>query len=135
MNMGFSVETESKEGYFQVSFSGDYNLLGALEGLDHLLKICGEMKAMKVLVDVRSLTGAIPSMDRFQFGEAFAVKFFEKKRAGQISHVRFAFLGRHPIIDPNKFGETVAVNWGMTLKVTTDLKEALDWLLVESPSE
>ena len=69
-------------------------------------------------------------MDRFHFGENFPVKCFEKKSAGIISHVRFAFLGNYPIIDPGRFGETVAINRGLTLKVATDYKEALDWLSV-----
>lgn len=35
------------------------------------------------------------------------------------------------MVEPRKIGETVAVNRGVTLKVTTDWREALDRLDVE----
>ena len=70
-------------------------------------------------------------MERFNIAQSFTLKYFEEIKAGRVSHIRFAYLGNYPMIDPNKFGETVAVNRGLTLKATTDLKEALDWLLVE----
>lgn len=96
-----------------------------------MLTACEQHQADKVLLDVRSVTGAISAMDRFQFSEAFSGKYFDEKKAGKISHARFAIIGNYPIIDPNRFGETVAVNRGMTLKVSTDMAEAMDWLLVK----
>jgi hypothetical protein len=39
-----------------------------------------------------------------------------------------AYVGDEPLIDPARFGETVAVNRGALIKVTTDLNEAFAWL-------
>jgi hypothetical protein len=42
-----------------------------------------------------------------------------------------SFYGIEPIIDPERFGELVARNLGLNLKVTTDKKEAFQFLGVE----
>ena len=131
VKMGLSVKSEPKDGYLLIIVSGEYGSPPIPEVIDRVLDHCKEHKPSKVLVDIRPMTGNIPAMDRFYFGEVFSGRFYEEKKRGNISHIRFAFIGHYPIVDPNKFGETVAVNRGMTLKVTTDLKEALDWILVE----
>jgi len=131
IGMGFEVKADSKEGYLLITISGEYSLPSTVEAINLILEFCAEHKPSKVLVDVSPIKGSIPSMDRFYFGEAFAARYFEEKKSGKVSHARFAFLGKYPIVDPNRFGETVAVNRGMTLKVSIDRDEALDWLLTE----
>jgi hypothetical protein len=42
--------------------------------------------------------------------------------------IRMAIVGSEPLIDRERFGEIVARNRGVPLKVTTDLDEALRWL-------
>jgi hypothetical protein len=41
---------------------------------------------------------------------------------------RFAYLGKIPMVDPNRLGERVAINHGVSAKVTEDPAEALMWL-------
>jgi hypothetical protein len=41
---------------------------------------------------------------------------------------RFAVVGQEPLIDEERFGETVAVNRGINAKATTSLDEAISWL-------
>jgi hypothetical protein len=45
--------------------------------------------------------------------------------------LRLAVLGSEEIIDPQRFGESVARNRGMESKVTTDPAEAAAWLEVD----
>jgi hypothetical protein len=41
---------------------------------------------------------------------------------------RFAVVGQEPLIDEERFGETVAVNRGINAKAATSLDEAISWL-------
>jgi hypothetical protein len=51
--------------------------------------------------------------------------------AGVSRNTRFACLGTEPMVDRGRFGETVAVNRGLKVKVTESLEEALRWLEIE----
>jgi hypothetical protein len=42
--------------------------------------------------------------------------------------LQVAVYGRQPLIDPSRFGETVALNRGAKVKVSERLDEALAWL-------
>jgi SOS response regulatory protein OraA/RecX len=46
--------------------------------------------------------------------------------------VQVAVYGRRPLIDPERFAETVAVNRGAKVKVSEQLDEALAWLGVSA---
>ena len=129
--MVFTVRNEPKEGFLHIFLEGEYDLPEIPRILQGIIDGCVDHKATKVLIDLRSLAGNMTSMERFNIAQAFALKYFDELKAGRISPIRFAYLGNYPMIDPNKFGETVAVNRGLTLKATTELKEALDWLLVD----
>lgn len=77
----------------------------------------------RLLVDTTGLTGIDPptTLERFVLGGQFA-------RAAQ-GEVKTAFVARQDLIDPKKFGLTVARNRGMIAEVFTDLNEAIAWLL------
>jgi hypothetical protein len=61
-------------------------------------------------------------IERYDHGKTFAQI--------QLKHDRRIFVGlvgKEPIIDPQRFGETVAINRGAHCKVFTNLKDGLDW--------
>ena len=82
-----------------------------------------EQQIKNLLVDTLGLTGFEPptTLERFTLGGQFA-------RAAQ-GAVKVAFIARAELIDPPKFGLTVARNRGMIGEVFTDEAEALAWLL------
>ena len=41
---------------------------------------------------------------------------------------RFAYVAHAPVRDPERFGETVAVNRGMNVKVFETPEDAMEWL-------
>ncbi len=82
-------------------------------------------KCKKVLFDGRRLIGNPKLMERFYYGEFAA----ETVMAQGISASRqFAFVLKEPVLDPRRFGETVAVNRGMNAKAFETRKDALHWL-------
>ena len=57
------------------------------------------------------------------------------RKRGMSAATRFAYVLKEPVLDPDRFGETVAVNRWMRLKVFDNLKEALEWLAPDSAGE
>ena len=42
--------------------------------------------------------------------------------------IQFAYVLKEPVLDPERFGKTVAVNRGMLVKTFDNLEDALGWL-------
>ena len=75
-----------------------------------------------LLVDTKALTGFLSpdTLQRF----LMAVSWSDEARGG----VRLAMVARAEMIDPNKFGVTVAANRGLVSNVFTTQEEARAWL-------
>ena len=83
---------------------------------------CG---ATKILIDGEEITGNPTQFERFLYGEFVAEAV---KRLGAETVPVFAYVLHEPVLDPMRFGETVALNRGMNLKVFDDYDLAIDWL-------
>ncbi len=79
-------------------------------------------QARDLLVDTTALTG-FPSPDTFQRFLA-VVEWAEEARGS----VRLAIVARPEMIDPQKFGVTVAANRGLVSNIFTIEGEARAWL-------
>jgi len=122
--MPIDFKMQKKGDYLLVTCQGRYEGTGVLDvhqqALDHAI----EEGLRAILVDTTGLHGHSPTtMDRFGFGEAIA----EMQRRGRTT-VWIAFVGRKPIVDPDRFGETVAVNRGAFAKVFENTDEAVAWI-------
>jgi hypothetical protein len=81
-----------------------------------------------VLFDGRTITGNPETIERFYYGEFAAATVAQRKNRGKSGDTRFAYVLKEPVLDPERFGETVAVNRGMHVKAFDNLEEALKWL-------
>ena len=81
-----------------------------------------EQQQRNLLVDITGLTGfGSPSLgERYFFIEEWA-------RAAR-AYVRLGMVARPEMIDPGRFGITVAANNNQTVEVFTSCEEALRWL-------
>ncbi len=68
-------------------------------------------------------------VERFYYGE-FAAQAVERlrERASCDKNPQFAYVLHEPVLDPLRFGETVAANRGMFVKAFDNLDEAVAWL-------
>lgn len=82
----------------------------------------GERRLMVVLTEV---TGYPPPKLTARYR---IVREWARASAGK---VRVAMVSRVEMIDPNRFGVTVATNAGMVSNVFVDEREALEWLMGE----
>jgi len=74
------------------------------------------------------VTWDLTPSDRFNYAKSVADAALSLPRRGAATIPRFAYVLSEAVIDPERFGETVARNRGMPVKVFTDLDAALSWL-------
>jgi hypothetical protein len=120
-----STEVILEEGFIRIKASGYYSLQNA----NHLFKLSIDSAVLhgkrNILIDVINIQGNIPFFDRFQFAE-FLANYKAEHALTEVD--RIAVVGEEPIVHSNRFGETVAVNRGVNLRVFTDMNQALGWL-------
>src|SRR4051812_43955662 len=85
-------------------------------------------RTKRVLFDGRTITGQPQTMERFYYGEFAAQTLARYEERGVSLATPFAYVLTEPVLDPYKFGETVAVNRCMSVRAFDNLKEALAWL-------
>jgi hypothetical protein len=133
--MALEYKIEPQTGYLRMTCGGQYESSLNDEITDQVMWACEKYQPSKMLIDTLQVEGQMSTMDRYNLATLSAKKYLDEKLAGKIQSCRFAYVGNDPMIDPRRFGETVAVNRGINLKVFTDMKEALAWLEVEPAEE
>jgi hypothetical protein len=129
MSLEYQVTPEA--GFLLVSMSGPYEASDAPEASQLIVEALEEHQPSKVLIDVLSVEEPLSATDRFYLSTLFSVKYIKERITGKIPRCRFAVVGKEPLIDPNRFGETVAVNRGAGVKAFTRMEKALAWLKVK----
>jgi hypothetical protein len=110
--------------YLEVRCAGLYSRAEAMRVGRQVYAEASRAGRDAVLVDVRGITGRIPTIfDRFEFGVGIARDYLKFD-----PRIRLAVLGEEPMIHPERFGELVARNRGADARVFTDEKLARDWL-------
>ena len=127
--MSMKIEIEEDEGLLRVIASGGFSMAGAVNRFLEMLDAVERTGAKKILVDGRTVSGNPEVIERFIYGE-FAAKAVARYMMGGAARrmPQFAYVLHVPMRDPHRFGETVAVNRGVWIKVFGSVDEALEWL-------
>ena len=123
---------EARKHYLRATLSGAYNLRESQDLYDQIVKAAVAAGLTSVLVDASGVTGAPTQDERYMLGLFVAAEQRILAAKTPPVEVRVAFYGRPPLVDPNRFGETVAINRGAKIKVSERLDEALAWLGVSA---
>lgn len=123
----FKYSFEVNDGYLSVTVSGHFSLPDAMKMYTESLEILVDKKLVKLFFNVLKVKGKVKTMDRFYLGEFAALESIKFMGKGLL-RIAVAFYGKEPIIDHKRFGELVARNRGLNLKVTTDKNEAFQFL-------
>ena len=125
--MSISMRFAPRDEFLYCQASGDYSFEDACLILRDVLAESAQRGAMKVLVDCLEMGGSPTALERYALSDFLAHgvvdRMSEWKRAP-----RFAFLGKPPLVDPNRFGELVATNRGVQMKTVNRMEDALNWL-------
>jgi hypothetical protein len=126
--MGMILQISAESGFLRVDATGRFSLDEAKRTFLEMLQAVARHKVEKVLFDGRKLEGEPRTMERFYYGEfaAQAVSLYVDR--GVPYATQFAYVLVEPVLDPQRFGEDVARNWGMYVKAFDNLESALGWL-------
>jgi len=129
-----TLELEPREGHVYARLSGNYSLPEAKVLSLQCLEACAQYHRSKLLLDVRSLQGSNSLTQIYEYVEFLAAEAIKVQRQAGVA-LRLAFVGRPPLLDPERFGITVARNRGLAAMSTGDIDEAYRWLGVAPPDE
>jgi hypothetical protein len=130
--MTLTIDIESRKHYLVATVSGQYSLRGAQEAYDRAIKAALPLGHTRILIDTQGITGAPSQDERYALGLFVATEQRLLAAKTPPLYVQIAVYGRQPFIDPQRFGETVALNRGAKVKVSERLDEALTWLGVSA---
>ena len=119
-----------KNNFLSVTVSGHFSLSEAKIMYTAALEYLLENNLSKLFFDAFRVKGVVTTMDRYYFGEFAAFESLKYIGKG-LKKITVSICGEEPIIDPRRFGEIVARNRGLNLKVTTDKNESLQFLGVK----
>ena len=124
--MPIESRSEVHKSYLHMLCWGSFKFEDMKNIFSQVFELVVEKKLNKILIDGMEVSGTPPTMlERYDLGEYVAQLCFRYKKPFQI-----AVAGKVPLVDPERFGETVARNLGVNGRVFTDLEESLIWLKV-----
>ncbi len=123
--MGIDIDVRVEPGHVYLQCKGTYSLAEAKRVFQKVVDSALECDRSRVLVDVFGVTGNVPTIDRYEVA-VFLAEYIIAHALGKIWKI--VVVGHEPPIDPDRFGETVAVNRGVNLGVTTNIDEAFELL-------
>jgi len=115
-----SVETIEHSRYLEVRLTGLFSVDWFNQQVVAAVEACRKGGRSLLLLDVTGVSSDLTMNDRFEIAEHGA-------RAAV--KIKVALVAFPELIDPRKFGVTVARNRGLDVDVFTDRSEALRWLL------
>ena len=119
-----------KDNYLSVTVSGHFSLSDVKIMYADALESLLDKKFSKLFFNAYKVKEKVTTLDRYYFGEFAALESLKYMGKG-LKRIVVSVYGIEPIIDPERFGEIVARNRGLNLKVTTDKNEALQFLGVK----
>jgi hypothetical protein len=125
--MAIVQQINFESGRLNVDAQGEFSLEEAKSAFLEMLSAIAQYRAQRVLFDGRNVKGNPEDLERFYYGE-FAAKHTLRLVGEHKIVPQFAYVITEPLRDPRRFGETVALNRGMHIKVFAALEEAVEWL-------
>jgi hypothetical protein len=126
--MDIIIDIRRESGCLHGSAMGEFSLEEAKRTFLEMLEAVARHQVKKVLFDGRRLTGDPDILERFYYGKFAADAVLQFKDRGVSPATQFAYVLKEPVLDAQRFGETVAVNRGMLVKTFDNLEDALGWL-------
>ena len=126
--MAYQLNITNKENYLLAEVSGEFDYTTDHKLFTELIESCFTYNRPKLLLDAINLKGFLSTFQRYNI--ALSVTNTIRKNFDK-GIIQISIVGTEPLIDPDRFGETVATNRGLIVKVTTDMEEALKWLQSE----
>jgi hypothetical protein len=119
--MAIECSFSVKENYLAVITKGiEESLNEVRECTSSIVEEAIKNNSRKILCDLRDLSYTLTTLDIYALAEYGATY------ASKVSKI--AMVCQEKVLDDGRFYETVASNRGLTILVTTEYNQALDWL-------
>lgn len=128
--MSMTLDITPNKIFLYIRIGGDFSLSEANDCITNMFKAIATHNIFNALVDCRGLQGELTTFERFEHAEFAAEALKGILKTGKAHRVRLAYVGKPPLFDTEKFGETVAVNRGLNVKSFENVEEALSWLKI-----
>ena len=125
--MSIQQEMHYELGLLRVDARGEFSLEEAQRAFLEVLGVVAQYKAKTVLIDARKVKEKPEIWQRFYYGVFAATETMRLFNEHRI-FPRFAYVVHPPLLDPQRFAETVALNRGMIGKAFETPEEAFKWL-------
>jgi hypothetical protein len=123
------IEIILESDFLRANVAGEFSLKDAQQEFLTIMERIAQFNVQKVLIDARTATGSPEIIDRFFYSKFAAQTLWEYIIDRGVSPgTQFAYVLIEPLRDPQRFGETVALNRGMVLKTFDNVVDACDWL-------
>jgi hypothetical protein len=125
------IKVTAEPRFLRVVTSGHFTLAEAERTFLQVIDAVALHKTDKVLFDGREVIGEPTIVQRFYYSD-FAARTIARYAAESGNPwPQLAYVLEEPVLDPNRFGEKVARNRGMNMRVFDNLEEAFTWLELE----
>jgi len=121
--VGISIQFQIEEmsGYLAARFVGEGRPDEAIQQFALIAEHCKSANCKRLLIDFTAVQGKISIVDRYNLGE--------KSRIFALRNLKVATVVTEEQFDAERFGELVARNRGVNLRIFTDPRAAEEWLL------
>jgi hypothetical protein len=126
--MSMLTQIQPESDLLTIVLTGKFSLEEGKRTFLEILEAVALQKSKKVLIDGRTLTGKPEVIERFYYSDFAAEMVLSHEDEGVSAGTAFAYVLKEPVLDPKRFGETVAVNRYMNVKSFDNPEEALSWL-------
>ena len=127
-NMSMTLQMFVETDVLHVTATGEFSLPDAKRTFIEVMDAVAQHQVNKVFLDGRGIEGNPEFIERFYFSEFAAGTVNDYATRGLCRFPTFAYVLKEPVLDPARFGETVAVNRGMRVKAFDNIPEARAWL-------
>src|SRR5215472_6791739 len=110
----------------RVRATGEFSLGEAKRLFVEMMEAVAAHGSKRVLVDGRAITGDPRTIERFYYVEFAAQTIAQYQERGVFFATPFAYVLREPVLDPARFGETVALNRALNFKAFDNTENALE---------
>ena len=126
--MSLSIKAVFEDPVLIVTVSGTFTLVSAKSTFSEAMESMAQLQIRRLLVDCRTIEIADSVSEIFEYASFVAENLARhvSEDLAVIPRLAYIFSGGDEAI--LKFGETVAMNRGMDLRVFSDYAEAFTWL-------